>query len=84
MWLIIGIFLVYCILVQADRLDAAHRDYAAVAGRLAKAELLLEGEDWPTLLEAERGDPPGTRIEVLAGGNRRTRAGEAPRMRSPG
>ena len=53
-WLILGISLFYCFLVQADRLDAAHRDYAAEAGRFAKAELLLEGEDWPALLGAER------------------------------
>ena len=53
-WLILGILLVYCILVQSERLDTAQRDYAAEAGRLAKAEHLLEGQDWPALLEAER------------------------------
>ena len=53
-WLIAGILLVYCILVQSERLAAAHRDYAAEAGRLAKAATLLEGRDWPALLEAER------------------------------
>ena len=53
-WLILGILLVYCALVQSERLGAAHRDYAAGAGRLAKAEALLAGEDWPALLEAER------------------------------
>ena len=53
-WLILGILLVHGILVQSDRLAAAHRDYAAEAGHLAKAERLLEGEDWPALLEAER------------------------------
>ena len=53
-WLILGILLVYCILVQSDRLAAAHRDYAAETERLAKAEALLEGRDWPALLEAER------------------------------
>ena len=53
-WLILGILLVYCILVQSERLAAAHRDYAAEAGRLAKAATLLEGRDWPALLEAER------------------------------
>ena len=53
-WLILGILLGYCALVQSDRLAAAHRDYAAEAGRLAKAEALLAGEDWPALLEAER------------------------------
>ena len=53
-WLILGIVLVYCILVQSDRLAAAYRDHAAEAGRLAKAEGLLEGRDWAALLEAER------------------------------
>ena len=53
-WLIAGILLVYCILVQSERLAAAHRDYAAEAGRLSKALTLLEGRDWPALLEAER------------------------------
>ena len=53
-WLILGILLVYCILVQSDRLAAAHRDYVAETERLAKAEILLEGEDWPALLAAER------------------------------
>ena len=53
-WLILGILLVWCALVQSERLDAAHRDYAAEAGRLARAEALLAGEDWPALLEAER------------------------------
>ena len=53
-WSILGIVLVYCILAQSDRLAAAYRDYAAEAGRLAKAERLLEGRDWPALLGAER------------------------------
>ena len=53
-WLILGILLVYCILVQSERLAVAHRDYAAETERLAKAESLLEGRDWPALLEAER------------------------------
>ena len=53
-WLIAGILLVYCVLVQSDRLAAAHHDYAVAAGRMAKAVALLEGRDWPALLEAER------------------------------
>ena len=53
-WLILGILLVYCILVQSDRLAAAHRDYVAEAERLAKAQILLEGQDWPALFAAER------------------------------
>ena len=53
-WLILGILLVYGILAQADRLAAAQRDYSAEAGRLARAETLLAGRDWSSLLEAER------------------------------
>ena len=53
-WLILGILLGYGVLVQSERLAAAHRDYALEAGRLAKAAALLEGRDWPALLEAER------------------------------
>ena len=53
-WLILGILLGYGILVQSDRLAAAHADYAAELERLAKAEQVLAGRDWPALLEAER------------------------------
>ena len=53
-WLILGILLVYGILVQSDRLAAAHAEYATQIGRLAKAEQVLAGQDWPALLEAER------------------------------
>ena len=54
-WLILGILLLYCILVQSDRLAAVHDEYAAEADRLAKAEAVLARRDWPELLEAERG-----------------------------
>ena len=53
-WLIAGIVLFWCILVQSDRLAAVHEEYAAEAGRLARAEVLLARRDWPVLLEAER------------------------------
>ena len=53
-WLILGIVLLYCILVQSDRVTAVHGEYAAEAERLAKAEVLLQRRDWPELLEAER------------------------------
>ena len=53
-WLILGIVLLYCILVQSDRVAAVHDEYAAEADRLAKAEILLQRQDWPELLEAER------------------------------
>ena len=53
-WLAVGLFLVYCILVQSERLAAAHRDYAAEAERLAKAQALLGRRDWPERLDAER------------------------------
>ena len=53
-WLILGIVLLYCVLVQSDRVAAVHDEYAAEADRLAKAEILLQRQDWPELLEAER------------------------------
>ena len=56
LWLALGIVLFYCILVQSDRVAAVHAEYAAEAGRLAKARVLLQRRDWPDLLEAERND----------------------------
>ena len=53
-WLILGIVLLYCVLVQSDRVAAVHDEYAAEADRLAKADTLLQRQDWPELLEAER------------------------------
>ena len=53
-WLILGIVLLYCILVQSDRLAAVHDEYAAATARLHKAESLLERQDWHELLDAER------------------------------
>ena len=53
-WLILAIVLGYLIVVQSDRIAAAHRDYAAETDRLTKAEWLLERQDWPELLKAER------------------------------
>ena len=53
-WLVLGILLFYCILVQSDRVAAVHDEYAAETGNLAKAETLLRRRDWPERLEAER------------------------------
>ena len=53
-WLALALALFYCILVQSDRLAAVHRDYAAESERLAKAEALLDRQDWPERLAAER------------------------------
>ena len=53
-WLILATLLVWCILVQSDRLAEARRDYAAESERLAKAEALLHRRDWPERLESER------------------------------
>ena len=53
-WLVLGILLFYCILVQSDRVAAIHDEYAAETGQLTKAEALLRRRDWPDLLEAER------------------------------
>ena len=53
-WLILAVLLVYCILVQSDRLAGARVDYAGGSLRLARAEALLARRDWPERLEAER------------------------------
>ena len=55
-WLILATLLVYCILVQSDRLAAARADHAGESERLARAEVLLRQRDWPARLEAERED----------------------------
>ena len=53
-WSIAAVVLFYLALVQSDRVKAAHDEFAAEAGRLVRAEGLLEREDWPQLLETER------------------------------
>lgn len=52
--LALAIALLWCILVQSDRLAAMHERYAAAAARLDKAEALLARQDWHELLDAER------------------------------
>ena len=53
-WLILGILLGYCLMVQSDRMAAVHDEYAAEAHRLANARILLDQQDWAERLEAER------------------------------
>ena len=53
-WSIAAVTLFYLVLVQTDRVTDAYDDFAAEAVRLVRAEGLLEREDWPQLLEAER------------------------------
>ena len=54
-WLMLGIALFYCLLVQSDRKAAVHDEYAAETDRMMKTEvILLDRQDWPRLLEAER------------------------------
>lgn len=53
-WAVAVIALFYLALVQSDRVTAAYDAYATEAGRLARAGALLQREDWPQLLEAER------------------------------
>lgn len=53
-WSIVAMALFYLLLVQSDRVAVAYSDFAAEAVRLDRAEGLLEREDWPQLLEAER------------------------------
>ena len=53
-WLILAIVLLYGLLVQADRVRDAYATYGAAVARLARAETLLGGEDWPHALETEQ------------------------------
>ena len=51
----LGIALFYCLLVQSDRKAAVHDEYVAETDRMMKTEvILLDRQDWPQLLEAER------------------------------
>ena len=53
-WLVLAVALLSLVLLQADRVQAAHADYAAAVGHLQRAKALLAREDWPQLLAAER------------------------------
>lgn len=53
-WLIVGILLLYFALVRNDRVQIAYAGYMAEANRLQRAAALLEREDWPQLLAAQR------------------------------
>lgn len=53
-WLIAGILLFWCVLVQSDRVAAVHDEYVAEAGQLAKARSLAERQDWHERLRIER------------------------------
>ena len=53
-WLVLAMALLSLVLLQADRVQAAHADYTAAVDRLQRAEALLAREDWPQLLAAER------------------------------
>ena len=53
-WAILAIALVYAALLQSERRGAVHREYAAEAERLARAQTLLGRQDWPQRLESER------------------------------
>ena len=54
LWVVAAVLLFYLALLQADRVTTAYADYAAEAERLARSQALLEREDWPQLLQAER------------------------------
>ena len=53
-WLIAAIVLVWCILVQSDRVAAVHHAYAAEVAQLAKARGVVERQDWHERLGTER------------------------------
>ena len=53
-WSIAFILLLFLTLLQGERLAAAYDGYADSAGRLARAERLLEGHDWSAAHERER------------------------------
>lgn len=53
-WVVVVVLLFYLALVQSDRVTVAFDGYAAEAGRLARADALLQRQDWPQLLEAEQ------------------------------
>ncbi|MYE83407.1 MAG: hypothetical protein F4X36_16525 [Gammaproteobacteria bacterium] len=53
-WAVAAILAVYGLLVQSDRVEAAHTIYMGDADRLDRARDLLTRADLPTLLEAER------------------------------
>ena len=53
-WATMGILLIYALLLQSDRLHAAHAAYVAVASQLARAQGLAAADDWPRRLEAEQ------------------------------
>ncbi len=53
-WAIAAVLLFYLTLVQAERVASAHDGFAAEGARLGRAGSLLERQDWPQLLDAER------------------------------
>ena len=53
-WVIAAVVLFYLALIQSDRVTSTHDAYVAEAGRLVRAEALLQREDWSQLLETER------------------------------
>lgn len=53
-WLLLALALLSQVLLQAGRVQAAHADYRAADDRLQRATTLLDRQDWPELLAAER------------------------------
>ena len=53
-WAVAAILLVHGLLLQSDRLRAAHDAYAASASRLSRAQGLTNDADWAALLAAEQ------------------------------
>lgn len=53
-WAVAAILLLYGLLLQGDRVDAAHAAYAAHAAQLARARGLADEDDWPRVLAEQR------------------------------
>ena len=54
LWIALGLAVFYAALLQSDRVDAAHREHAIEADRLARVEATLRSGDWQEWLGAER------------------------------
>lgn len=54
LWIVLALAVFYAALLQSDRVDAAHREHAIEADRLARVEATLRSGDWQEWLATER------------------------------